>query len=118
MARILIIDVEEYIRAAVRSTLRDSGHEIREANDGNEGMRMFRESPPDLVITDIMMPGKGGLEVIPEIRAIDPDVKIIAMSALGYDALPRAIELGANHTFELPFHPKALVEAVNKLVGE
>jgi DNA-binding response OmpR family regulator len=118
MARILIIDDEEYIRSAVRSTLSDGGHEIREANDGESGLRMFRESRPDLVITDIMMPGKGGLEVIPEMREADSEVKIIAMSALGYDALPKAIELGANHTFELPFDPRALVEAVERLLGE
>ncbi len=83
MARILVIDDEEPVRTLVREMLQRAGHQVEEAVDGEQGLAAFHRSPADLVITDILMPAKGGLVTIKEIRAAAPDAKIIAMSGGG-----------------------------------
>ena len=115
---ILVVDDERSFRVLLGELLRQAGYEVSVAGAAEEAREAIAQRRPDLVITDIMMPSKGGLELIPEIRQESLEVKIIAMSALGYDALPKAIELGADHTFELPFDPRELVAVVGELVGE
>lgn len=83
MARILVIDDEEPVRAMLREMLQRAGHEVTEAADGDAGLSAFRSQPPDLVITDILMPAKGGLVTIKEIRSLDPAARIIAISGGG-----------------------------------
>ncbi len=118
MSRILIIDDELVIRQVLRKILQDAGHEIIEALDGAEGLQIFRETPVDLVITDIMLPEEGGLKIISEIHATNPAVKIIAISALAYDAFAIAQKLGANAAFEKPLDMQELLATVNRLLTE
>ncbi len=80
MARILVIDDDDQIRDVFRQILEHAGYEVEVAPDGLEGIRLFKEKNIDLVITDILMPGMGGLETIMELRLASPDVKIIAIS--------------------------------------
>jgi len=117
MARILIIDDEEMVRETLRLSLERDGHAVGEAADGEEGLRIFEEKEPDLVITDILMPNKEGLETIQEMCRLRPEVPIIAISGGGQlkDTswlLPAKI-FGAVSVLEKPFSPDALRQAVN-----
>ena len=102
MTSILIIDDDRQVRLMLRRRLMQHGYEIAEASDGNEGVRLYRETPTDLIITDLIMPEKEGLETITELKQEFPDLKIIAISGGGTgDAgqyLDMAKKMGANHT--------------------
>ena len=76
MALILIIDDDDQIRDVIRRMLEPAGHEVVEAVDGADGIRIYRERPADLIITDLIMPKKEGVELIMELKMEFPDVKI------------------------------------------
>lgn len=80
LARILIIDDDNSVRDVLRQMLEREGYEVDEACNGDDGVRIFSEHRQDLVITDILMPGMGGVQTIMELRLLSPDVKIIAIS--------------------------------------
>jgi DNA-binding response OmpR family regulator len=115
MARILIIDDNESIRALLRQALEQAGHETVEASDGRVGVRLFMMTPFDLVITDMVMPEQEGIESIRQIRDLDRMTPIIAISGAGAASkyLELASELGATLIFEKPIRLPALLEAVN-----
>ncbi len=121
MANILIIEDEDGLRATMCAVLRNAGHNVQEAADGNAGLKCFKESSPDIVITDIVMPGKEGIETIVEVRRLAPKVKIIAMSGGGRsspkDYLKMARTLGASQTLSKPFWSEDLLASVKNLVG-
>jgi len=74
MARILVVDDDDQIRTLLRVTLEREGHEVFEAPDGNVALSLYHQNPADLVITDIIMPEKEGIEMIMELRRSDPEV--------------------------------------------
>jgi len=100
--------------------LEREGYEILEAPDGAEGIKIYREEPTDIVITDILMEGKEGIETIRELKKDFPDVKIIAISGGGRiepeSYLNMAQKFGALQTLTKPFDRKELLEAVRKLL--
>ena len=118
MARILLIDDEKVVRDLLRNLLVNAGYEVTEAPGGDEGLRLYRAERPDLLITDVFMPGKNGIQVIKEIREKDPDAKIIAIEAYALDALPRAMKAGADRAIGKPFDEHTLLEMVEELLGE
>ena len=118
MPQILIIDDDELTRAAVRAMLEPVGYNIIEAADGETGLNLYREQQPDLIIMDIIMPEKEGLEVIRELKRDFPDIKIIAISGSGVNYLFMAEEFGALRTFLKPVHRAELVEVVKDLLDE
>lgn len=83
MARILLIDDDEQVRLTLAQFLETDGHLVLTARDGEEGLGVFRRERVDLVVTDIVMPRKEGIETIIELRTMRPDLKIIAMSGGG-----------------------------------
>ncbi len=83
MPRILVIEDEIQVRRLTRQMLELEGFEVLEAGDGDTGLQMFAENSIDLVITDIIMPGKEGIETILELKQKRPDIKIIAISGGG-----------------------------------
>jgi len=121
MARILIVDDEAVIRRMLSTALELAGHEVFEASDGEEALARHREGPPDLVITDIVMPEKDGLEVIMALRRETPRLKVIAMSGGGRfgmtEALQMAEPLGAIATVRKPFDLDAMLEVVRKALA-
>ncbi len=121
MAKILVIDDDEQIRAMLRQLLEKQGYEVFIASDGVEGLKLFRKESIDLIITDIIMPEKEGIETIRELVNEFPDVKIIAMSGggrIGPEAYLRMAKgFGASHTFTKPIDLKELSEAVKKLIS-
>ena len=121
MARILIIDDDVQILDMLRQTLECEGYEVVDASNGKEGIRLYRENPADLIITDIFMPEKEGIEMIIELKRDFPDVKIIAISGGGRispeEYLCMAKKLGARYTFSKPVEREKLLAAVRKLIG-
>jgi DNA-binding response OmpR family regulator len=117
MADILVIDDEAALRRLVARILRAEGHAVREAPNGREGLRLFREARPDLVITDIVMPDQEGIETILELRREEPDFPILAISGGGEGIYLRmAAGVGATETLAKPFGADELVAAVEKLL--
>ena len=116
--RILIIDDERPVRVILKKMFEDKEFHITTASNGKEGMILFREKPFDLVITDIIMPEKEGIEVINELKTDYPDVPIIAISGGGQNAPGHYLEvakiLGADSIFEKPIERKKLLNAVKK----
>ncbi len=123
MARILLIDDDDQFRMLLRKMLEKAGYnDIEEANDGSIGVKLFRQHPFDLVITDIIMPDKEGIETIIELTGDYPQIKIIAMSGGGrvcpQDYLETAKRLGASRTLAKPFNYSELVDTVHELLSE
>ena len=119
MKRLLVIDDEEQFRLMMRRLLEKEGYEVSEAADGDEGLEACRISKPDVVITDIIMPEKEGIETILSMRKEFPDMKIIAVSGGGRNApgnyLILAERLGAHVTMEKPLDRARLLQAVERL---
>ena len=122
MARILVIDDDALLRGALRVALEAAGHEVREAADGDAGLRLQREQAAELVLVDIFMPGRDGLEVIRALRAERPQARIVAMSGGGQtgqiEVLSAAAAFGASRTLLKPFEPRVLLKAIRELLGE
>ncbi|MCX5828963.1 MAG: response regulator [Deltaproteobacteria bacterium] len=123
MARILLIDDDEQLRMMLRKMLEKAGYtDVEEANDGHIGIQLFRQHPFDLVITDIIMPDKEGIETIIELIGDYPQVKIIAMSGGGrvgpQDYLKMAKHLGASRALTKPFKYSDLIDSVQELLSE
>jgi CheY-like chemotaxis protein len=122
MLRILIIDDEDQFRSMLRQVLERAGYEVVEAQDGNEGIQRFREAPMDLIITDILMPGKEGLETIMDLRREFPQVKIMAISGGGrtgdLNFLELAKQLGAQSALQKPFDQEEFLDAVQEVLQE
>ncbi len=122
MKRILVIEDDDSVRKLIRRILEGAGYTVLEAPDGVQGVQVYREQRPDLVLTDIFMPGKEGLETILELGLLDPEVRIIAVSGGGnmgiLNPLPMAAKLGALRTLSKPFSGKELVDLVEEILPE
>ena len=118
MKRILVIDDDGDIREILGEMLTDAGYEVVEASSGKEGVGLYRDVQFDLVITDLVMPEKDGLEVVMELRKDFPDVKIITLSgnAYGHSSLATSKALGAALTLRKPFTEAQLLEAVREVL--
>lgn len=112
---ILIVDDEKIIRLVLREKLRSQGHVCLEAGEGMEAMKALRENPIDLVILDIKMPGKSGIELLPEIKSAYPDIAVIMVTAVGdIDTAILAMKLGAYDFLTKPFNLEEVVLSVNR----
>lgn len=115
---ILIIDDDAFSRSTLRLVLEEEGYRVVCAEDGRRGLAMFSLVRPDLVITDIIMPEKEGLETIGEIRLQSAVVPIIAVSGGGRlkatDLLTLARNLGADLALSKPLDPDELIGAVKE----
>jgi CheY-like chemotaxis protein len=120
--RILVIDDEASIRDTIVEVLTAVGHDVVEARDGVEGLRMNKVEPADLIITDVFMPEKDGISVVMELKRAKPDAKIIAISGGGrygdLGSLRTATLLGSTFTLEKPFTPYELLNLVEKAFGQ
>lgn len=120
MSEILIIDDEKPIRLMLRTLLEKKGYSVTVAPDGKEGFKIFRENPSDIVILDMLMPEKDGIETMIPLKKDFPGVKIIAISGGGVvnpDVyLSLAQKLGADYTFQKPVEKDQLLSAVESLI--
>lgn len=123
MARVLVVDDEPTIRHLLRCVLENTGHEVEEAQNGLEGIRLFRRQPADLVVTDIFMPEQEGLETIRELKRDFPNVKIIVVTGGDVVMEPEnllkiAKALGAVRVMEKPLDLERFLGVVEEVLSE
>lgn len=121
MTTVLVIDDEELVRFTIREILEAEGYEVIEAANGQKGVEAFQNNHVDLIITDIIMPEKEGVETIIEIKRENPAIKILAISGGGrtrnMDFLKLADEFGADKTMAKPFSTEDLINAVKECLA-
>ncbi len=118
MAKILLIEDDKVVAASLAIFLKNDGHIVETAYDGMHGMASVAANPPDIVVTDLFMPEKDGLEAIRELRVLRPDLPVIAISGGGSlssnDALRLAKSLGAQEILSKPILADQLRSAVKR----
>ena len=122
MKKILLIEDEEIMIDLLQKKLINEGYDVSVARDGEEGLKKVREVKPDIVLSDIIMPKKGGFEVIEEIKK-DPDLKNIPIIVISNSGQPveidRAQRLGAcDWLIKTEFDPQEVIEKVKKQIGK
>ena len=121
MAKVLVVDDETQVRSLIRARLERAGYEVSEAQDCETALARYRQEPADVVITDLVMPGLSGHELIRALAAVSPDVRIVAISgAVDRDIhglLATARDHGAVCTLMKPFTSEQLFEAVRRVLG-
>jgi CheY-like chemotaxis protein len=119
MAEILIIDDDPGALEVMTAALQSAGHRVREAGDGIGGLALFRQHRPEIVVTDMVMPGKEGVEVIRQLRREDPNIAILAVSGVVNSRfyLHVATQFGADAILAKPFRPDDLIDAVSELLN-
>jgi CheY-like chemotaxis protein len=132
MAKILIVDDEEHVRAALKQVLERAGYEVSVAATGNEGLELMKKEGADLVITDVIMPGIDGIATARQIREKYRNTRIIVISGGGKTApepyepdaistrsyLASASSAGADRTLAKPFDREEILRAVRELLEE
>jgi YesN/AraC family two-component response regulator len=121
MARVLLIEDDDAVRSSLARILALLGHAVTEARNGKEGLELFSASGADLVITDLVMPEKEGLEVMMEIKKTHPNTRIIAISGGGRrapgDILKIARHLGAARVLAKPMSFEEIKTAVTEVLA-
>jgi DNA-binding response OmpR family regulator len=116
MARVLVVDDDPTVREVVVSYLRAAKHDVVEAGDGEAGLAAMRDTPADLIVLDLMLPGIDGLEVCRRLRR-STDVPIIMLTALGSQTdRVVGLEVGADDYVTKPFSPRELVLRVESVL--
>ena len=117
--RVLVIDDDADVRDLIKALLESEGFEVAVAADGREGIELQKRNPAAVVVTDIFMPGKEGIETIAELRREFPQTSIVVVSGgtplTGKDYGPVARELGAVESLKKPFRPRELINIVLRL---
>lgn len=117
MAKILIVDDSRTSRKMLRNILESNGHEIiDEAVNGQEGVQKFQSLKPDVVTLDITMPVVDGVEALKMIKALDPESKVVMVTAAGQkNKMIECIKAGANKFLTKPFEQQEIVDVINKM---
>ena len=117
--KILIVDDAAFMRMMIKDILSKNGYTVAgEAENGVKAIEKYNELKPDLVLMDITMPDKDGIQALKDIKASDPNAKIIMCSAMGQQAMViESIQAGAKDFIVKPFQPDRVLEAVKKVVG-
>jgi CheY-like chemotaxis protein len=117
MARIMVVEDDGALQLLIQRVLLGSGHSVRLVEDGAAALRQFREFSPDLVLLDMILPGRDGFEILEDMRKLDSEVYIVAMSGggrLGPDVyLKMAQALGVRGILHKPFGPLELLQVVS-----
>jgi DNA-binding NtrC family response regulator len=120
--RIMVVDDDAGIRRTLQILLSKAGYEVMQACDGSEAVRLWRDRGGDLVITDLHMPEKDGIQTIIELLSHSPGIRIIAMSGGGQtkrlDLLGNMALLGSVHTIEKPFTLAEMMTVVNRALNQ
>jgi two-component system chemotaxis response regulator CheY len=117
--RVLIVDDDRLIRVAVREALAEEPLELSEAVDGAEALALIAEEKPALVLLDLLMPVKSGLEVLPEVHKLSPTTRVIVMSSMETESMVEfALAMGARAFVPKPFHPLEIIAAVRDALAE
>lgn len=117
--KILIVDDAAFMRMMIKDTLKKNGYEnLLEASDGEQAVQAYKAEKPDLVIMDITMPNKNGLEALKEIKDMDGNAKIVMCSAMGQESMVvEAIRSGAKDFIVKPFKADRVLKTVQGILG-
>ena len=117
--KILLVDDAAFMRMLIKDTLTKNGYtNIVEAADGEIACQVYDAEKPDLVVMDITMPNKTGIEALADIKKKNPAAKVIMCSAMGQEAMVvEAIKLGALDFIVKPFKPDRILQTVGKILG-
>jgi len=117
MATVLIVDDAAFMRISIKNMLTKNGYEVvGEAENGAVAVQMYQDLSPDIVTMDITMPEMTGLDALKEITKIDPQSKVVMVSAMGQEAMVRdAIVSGAKGFIVKPFKEEGIIAAIKKL---
>lgn len=118
MARtVMIVDDALFMRSILRGILEEHGHRVvAEAASAAEAKQLLRETSPDIITLDIILPDSNSLELLKEIVSTRPASRVLVCSAIGQDAIvAKALELGAKAFLQKPFSPEKVIEALNSL---
>jgi two-component system, chemotaxis family, chemotaxis protein CheY len=120
MKRILIVDDSFYMRTMLKNMLTDAGYEVvGEAPNGQTALELAKETKPDLITLDVILPDNTGLDVLKGIKADQPDMKVIIVSAVGQEVIVNeAMEYGALSYIVKPFSEEKVLEVVSKVLGD
>lgn len=118
--KILIVDDASFMRLNLKNILEGGGYEVvGEATNGDEAVKLYRETEPDLVTMDITMPEKDGITAMKEILESDPKALVLIISAMGQEAyIKKAIVAGAKHFIVKPFKKDNVLKVIEKVLGE
>lgn len=119
MGKILVVDDAAFMRMMIKDNLKKAGYtDFVEAGDGEDAIAKFKEHKPDLVLLDITMPIKDGIQALQAIKTADPSAKVVMCSAMGQEGMVvEAIKLGALDFIVKPFKPDRLVQTVKNVLG-
>ena len=118
MGRVLIADDASFMRQMIRDIIEPEGFEVvGEASDGVEVVEKYKKLRPDVVMMDIVMPKRSGIDAVKAIKAEDAGARVVMCSALGQDALvSEAIQAGARDFIVKPFKPEAVLTTLRKVL--
>src|SRR5207248_2732527 len=115
MAKVLVVDDEANLRKVLAAMLRRDGFDVTVAADGDQGLAEFQKNGADIVVTDLVMPKLGGLELLRAVNNLDPEVPVIIITAHGtVDSAVEAIKLGAFDYITKPFDQTELSQVIQK----
>jgi two-component system chemotaxis response regulator CheY len=118
VARILVVDDAAFMRIRAAKVLTDVGHEVAQAENGLEAIKMYVEWKPDAVLMDITMPVMDGLAALKEIRKLDPSARVVMVTAMGQQAIViEALKAGAKDFVLKPFQPDRILATLQKLLA-
>src|ERR1700736_4518749 len=120
MSSILLVDDDDEFLAMLSKVLTHAGYQVQEASDGEQAIKFYGSHPPDLVITDLVMPEKEGIQLIVELRRLNSKVKIIAISGAGQSLLDEYLNLakvlGAQRVLAKPFSEQEILETISEVL--
>ena len=117
--KVLIVDDAAFMRMMLKDILQKNDFEVvAEAENGKAGVAAYQKHKPDIVTMDITMPEMNGIDAVKAIKALDPNVKIVMVSAMGQQPMViEAIQAGANDFIVKPFKPERVIEAITKVLS-
>ena len=118
MAKVMITDDSLFIRVKIAKLLARHGYETVQAEDGEQAVRVYRETSPDAVLMDVTMPHKNGLQALAEILQFAPEARIIMLTALAQKSVATtAVMFGAKDFLVKPIHPDQLIMALDRVLA-
>src|SRR5512137_794295 len=117
-ASVLLVDDERFARTVYADYLRAAGYTVEVAEDAQAALRVLRERPFDVLLTDVVMPGRDGLQLLGDAKQLDPDMEVVVITALDrVDPAVRAMKSGASDYLVKPVTPEALQVAVQRAIA-
>ncbi|MBI3368473.1 MAG: response regulator [Burkholderiales bacterium] len=118
-AKVLLIDDHQITRSLLRAILREAGYlQFREAVDGESGIRVTEHFAPDLICLDVQMPGRNGVELLGELKALAPNAKVVMVTANNdRDTVVASVQSGASGYIVKPFNAATVIKVIERALG-